>query len=94
MMLGYWKKPEETAKAMRGDWLLTGDIGHRDADGYYYITDRKKDMLLNGINVYPRGGRGSDPPVSRREGDRRHRHSRRAQRVSNHWLWRSRLRMA
>jgi long-chain acyl-CoA synthetase len=35
--------------------LLTGDVGHRDADGYYYITDRKKDMLLvNGINVYPR----------------------------------------
>ena len=55
VMMGYWKKPEETAKAMRGDWLLTGDIGHRDADGYYYITDRKKDMLLvNGINVYPR----------------------------------------
>jgi long-chain acyl-CoA synthetase len=53
--LGYWNKPDETAKAMRGDWLLTGDIGHRDADGYYYITDRKKDMLLvNGINVYPR----------------------------------------
>ena len=55
VMMGYWNKPEETAKAMRGDWLLTGDIGHRDADGYYYITDRKKDMLLvNGINVYPR----------------------------------------
>jgi long-chain acyl-CoA synthetase len=55
VMLGYWNKPEETAKAMRGDWLLTGDIGHRDADGYYFITDRKKDMLLvNGINVYPR----------------------------------------
>lgn len=55
VMLGYWNKPEETAKAMRGDWLLTGDIGHRDADGYFYITDRKKDMLLvNGINVYPR----------------------------------------
>lgn len=55
VMLGYWNKPEETAKAMRGDWLLTGDIGHRDVDGYYYITDRKKDMLLvNGINVYPR----------------------------------------
>jgi long-chain acyl-CoA synthetase len=54
-MLGYWNNPAETAKAMRGDWLLTGDIGHRDADGYYYITDRKKDMLLvNGINVYPR----------------------------------------
>ncbi len=55
VMLGYWNKPDETAKAMRGDWLLTGDIGHRDADGYYFITDRKKDMLLvNGINVYPR----------------------------------------
>jgi long-chain acyl-CoA synthetase len=55
VMMGYWNQPEETAKAMRGDWLLTGDIGHHDADGYYYITDRKKDMLLvNGINVYPR----------------------------------------
>ncbi len=55
VMMGYWNKPEETAKVMRGDWLLTGDIGYRDADGYYFITDRKKDMLLvNGINVYPR----------------------------------------
>lgn len=55
VMMGYWNQPEETAKAMRGDWLLTGDIGHRDAAGYFYITDRKKDMLLvNGINVYPR----------------------------------------
>jgi len=55
VMLGYWKQPEETAKVMRHGWLLTGDIGYRDADGYYFITDRKKDMLLvNGINVYPR----------------------------------------
>ncbi|MDW8309761.1 MAG: long-chain fatty acid--CoA ligase, partial [Verrucomicrobiales bacterium] len=55
VMLGYWNKPEETAKAFRNGWLLTGDIGYRDAEGYYYITDRKKDMLLvNGINVYPR----------------------------------------
>lgn len=55
VMQGYWNQPEETAKAFRGDWLLTGDIGYRDADGYYFITDRKKDMLLvNGINVYPR----------------------------------------
>jgi long-chain acyl-CoA synthetase len=55
VMLGYWNQPEETAKTMRNGWLLTGDIGYRDADGYYYITDRKKDMLLvNGINVYPR----------------------------------------
>lgn len=55
VMKGYWNKPEETAKAIRNGWLLTGDIGHRDADGYFFITDRKKDMLLvNGINVYPR----------------------------------------
>ncbi|HUR46739.1 MAG TPA: long-chain fatty acid--CoA ligase [Candidatus Saccharimonadales bacterium] len=55
VMLGYWNQPEETAKALRSGWLLTGDIGHMDADGYYFITDRKKDMLLvNGINVYPR----------------------------------------
>jgi long-chain acyl-CoA synthetase len=55
VMLGYWNQPEETAKTMRNGWLLTGDIGYRDAEGYYYITDRKKDMLLvNGINVYPR----------------------------------------
>jgi len=55
VMLGYWNLPEETAKAFRNGWLLTGDIGYRDADGYYYITDRKKDMLLvNGMNVYPR----------------------------------------
>ncbi|MCW5550691.1 MAG: long-chain fatty acid--CoA ligase [Verrucomicrobiae bacterium] len=55
VMMGYWNLPEETAKVMRNGWLLTGDIGYRDADGYYYITDRKKDMLLvNGINVYPR----------------------------------------
>jgi long-chain acyl-CoA synthetase len=55
VMLGYWNQPEETAKVMRADWLLTGDVGYRDAAGYYFITDRKKDMLLvNGINVYPR----------------------------------------
>ena len=55
VMVGYWNQPDETAKVMRNGWLLTGDIGFRDADGYYFITDRKKDMLLvNGINVYPR----------------------------------------
>jgi len=55
VMLGYWNRPEETSRAMRGNWLLTGDVGYRDEDGYYYITDRKKDMLLvNGCNVYPR----------------------------------------
>ena len=55
VMLGYWKQPAETAKALRNGWLLTGDIGYRDQEGYFYITDRKKDMILvNGINVYPR----------------------------------------
>ncbi len=55
VMVGYWNKPEETALALRDGWLYTGDIGHMDADGFFYITDRKKDMLLvNGINVYPR----------------------------------------
>ncbi|HMJ66538.1 MAG TPA: long-chain fatty acid--CoA ligase [Candidatus Binatia bacterium] len=55
VMQGYWNRPEETAKALRSGWLLTGDIGHQDPEGFFYITDRKKDMLLvNGINVYPR----------------------------------------
>jgi long-chain acyl-CoA synthetase len=55
VMQGYWNQPEETAKAIRNGWLLTGDVGYRDPEGYYFITDRKKDMLLvNGINVYPR----------------------------------------
>ena len=55
VMQGYWHLPEETARVRRGDWLLTGDVGHRDEDGYYFITDRKKDMIIvNGINVYTR----------------------------------------
>jgi long-chain acyl-CoA synthetase len=55
VMQGYWNHPEETAAVFRNGWLLTGDVGHRDADGYFFITDRKKDMLLvNGNNVYPR----------------------------------------
>jgi len=55
VMKGYWNQPQATADAIRDGWLLTGDVGCQDADGYFYITDRKKDMLLvNGINVYPR----------------------------------------
>jgi long-chain acyl-CoA synthetase len=55
VMKGYWNLSAETAATLRGEWLLTGDIGYVDEDGYLYITDRKKDMLLvNGINVYPR----------------------------------------
>ena len=55
VMQGYWNQPEATAQALQNGWLRTGDVGYRDEEGYYYITDRKKDMLLvNGINVYPR----------------------------------------
>lgn len=54
IMKGYWKKPDETAKTMLGDWLLTGDIGIMDKDGYFSIVDRKKDLVLvSGFNVYP-----------------------------------------
>ncbi len=54
VMAGYWNKPEETAKVMRDGWLLTGDVGVMDADGYLRIVDRKKDMVVvSGFNVYP-----------------------------------------
>ncbi|MEM9578175.1 MAG: AMP-binding protein [Pseudomonadota bacterium] len=54
VMAGYWNKPEETAKVMRDGWFLTGDIGVMDADGYFTIVDRKKDMVVvSGFNVYP-----------------------------------------
>ena len=54
VMKGYWNNPAETAKVMQDGWLKTGDVGHLDADGYFTITDRKKDMILvSGFNVYP-----------------------------------------
>jgi long-chain acyl-CoA synthetase len=55
VMAGYWNKPEETAAALRGGRLHTGDVGHMDAEGYTYLVDRIKDMILcGGYNVYPR----------------------------------------
>ncbi|MBA4393247.1 MAG: long-chain fatty acid--CoA ligase [Desulfobacca sp.] len=52
---GYYKKPEETAQAIRDGWFYTGDIGYMDDQGYLYIVDRKKDMIIaSGFNVYPR----------------------------------------
>ena len=55
VMAGYLNKPEETAKAFRNGWLYTGDLARQDADGYLYIVDRSKDMVISGgFNVYPR----------------------------------------
>ncbi len=54
VMPGYWRQPSETANALRGGWLYTGDIGTMDAEGYFRIVDRRKDMILvSGFNVYP-----------------------------------------
>jgi long-chain acyl-CoA synthetase len=54
VMKGYWNNPAETAKVMQDGWLKTGDVGHLDGEGYFTITDRKKDMILvSGFNVYP-----------------------------------------
>jgi long-chain acyl-CoA synthetase len=51
---GYWNRPAETAEAFVGDRFLTGDIGYMDNDGYFYLVDRKKDMIISGgFNVYP-----------------------------------------
>ena len=55
IMKGYWERPEATAEAIRGGWFHSGDIGRVDEDGYFYVVDRKKDMIIRGgYNVYPR----------------------------------------
>ncbi len=55
LMSGYWNAPEETARALRGGYLHTGDVGYLDTDGYLYIIDRLKDLIIRGgYNVYPR----------------------------------------
>ena len=55
VMLGYYNRPQETASTIRDGWLYTGDMGYMDEDGYFFIVDRKKDMIITGgFNVYPR----------------------------------------
>ena len=55
LMKGYYKNAEATAQTLRDGWLFTGDIGYMDADGYFYITDRKKELIIvGGFNVFPR----------------------------------------
>ena len=88
VMKGYWGKPEATAEAIPDGWFRTGDLARVDADGYYFIVDRKKELIIRGgYNVYPReieevllrapggrrGGRGRHPARPARRGGRRRR---------------------
>ncbi len=55
VMPGYWNRPAANAETLRGGWLHTGDVGYLDGDGYLYVTDRKKDLIISGgSNIYPR----------------------------------------
>ncbi|MGE7918506.1 AMP-binding protein [Viridibacillus sp. NPDC093762] len=55
VMKGYWNRPEDTEMAMRDGWFLTGDLGYMDDKGYFYVVDRKKDIIIaGGFNIYPR----------------------------------------
>lgn len=55
VMKGYWERPDETERTFKDGWLLTGDLGYMDQEGYFYMVDRKKDMIIaGGFNVYPR----------------------------------------
>ncbi|MBD8032234.1 long-chain-fatty-acid--CoA ligase [Solibacillus merdavium] len=55
VMKGYWNRPEETAMTFADGWFLTGDLGYMDDKGYFYVVDRKKDMIIaGGFNIYPR----------------------------------------
>ena len=69
VMKGYWNQPEATARTLRGGWMHTGDLAYVDEDGYFFIVDRIKDMIIRGgLNVYPQRGRGGPPRASRGAG--------------------------
>ena len=72
---GYWKRPEETAKAVKDGWVSVGDMARRDDEGFLYIVDRQEDMVISGgVNIYPREIEELLFPASRhrrRGGDRR-----------------------
>jgi long-chain acyl-CoA synthetase len=55
VMKGYWNRPEATEETIKDGWLYTGDLGYMDDKGYFYVVDRKKDMIIaGGYNIYPR----------------------------------------
>ncbi len=55
IMKGYWKNPDETNNVLKDGWLFTGDLGYMDENGYFYVVDRRKDMIIaGGYNIYPR----------------------------------------
>ena len=55
VMKGYWNRPEDTSASFINGWFLTGDLGYMDSEGYFYVVDRKKDMIIaSGFNIYPR----------------------------------------
>ena len=54
-MQGYWNRPEETENTFKNGWLLTGDLGYMDEQGFFYVVERKKDTIIaGGFNIYPR----------------------------------------
>jgi long-chain acyl-CoA synthetase len=55
VMRGYWNRPDATSEALRGGWFHTGDVGRQDEDGFFFIVDRKKELIIRGgFNIYPR----------------------------------------
>ena len=68
VMQGYWQRPEETAKVLDDEgWLKTGDMAKMDENGFFYIVDRKKDMILGiGLQCLPQRNRGCGGPITRR----------------------------